>query len=272
MATKTLSKNITQAVSDFRTIKQAITDKGVEITSGTPTSKYGEKIREIPSGTQPPINGFMPTEFDNDGFPTKGMLYGLTTVPDYYFYGSSSGGYFYYLNGIEFEKEIMNIGNYAFYYFKSLTTADFPKVISVGDYAFYQCNSLTTVDFPSANGIGYSAFFRCPLNTVDFPLVTSIGGHAFQYCYALTTADFPKVASIGNYAFQNCSNLKTLILRSSSVCELGGSYVFSGTPIASGNGYIYVTSALINDYKTATNWSTYSSRFRAIEDYPNICG
>ena len=47
MATKTLSENINQAVSDFNSIKQAIIEKGVEIPTGTPTSSYSGKIESI---------------------------------------------------------------------------------------------------------------------------------------------------------------------------------------------------------------------------------
>jgi len=36
-------------------------------------------------------------------------------------------------------------------------------------------------------------------------------------------------------------------------------------------GYIYVPKELIEDYKKATNWTTYANHFRAIEDYPEIC-
>lgn len=43
--------------------------------------------------------------------------------------------------------------------------------------------------------------------------------------------------------------------------------VANGTPIANGTGYIYVPSALIEQYKVAENWSTYASQFRALEDY-----
>jgi hypothetical protein len=44
------------------------------------------------------------------------------------------------------------------------------------------------------------------------------------------------------------------------------------------DGYIYVPKALLSDedetmdYRRATNWSTFASQFRAIEDYPEICG
>jgi len=39
------------------------------------------------------------------------------------------------------------------------------------------------------------------------------------------------------------------------------------TPIGSGNGHIYVPKELVEDYKADTNWSTYASFIRPMEDY-----
>lgn len=50
MAVNSLNKNINQAISDLKGIKQAILDKGVEIPTGTPTSEYGNKISKISGG------------------------------------------------------------------------------------------------------------------------------------------------------------------------------------------------------------------------------
>ena len=50
MATNTLTQNINQAINDFKGVRQALMDKGVEIPSGTPTSQYGAKIGEISGG------------------------------------------------------------------------------------------------------------------------------------------------------------------------------------------------------------------------------
>ncbi len=102
--------------------------------------------------------------------------------------------------------------------------------------------------------------------------VTSIGTYAFNACSALTTADFPMVTSIGTYAFNSCSNLTALILRSETMCTLSDTNAFNNSAIKSGTGYIYVPRALVDSYKAASNWSTYANQFRAIEDYPDICG
>lgn len=61
-----------------------------------------------------------------------------------------------------------------------------------------------------------------------------------------------------------------MILRSPTMCTIVHTNAFTGTPIASGTGYIYVPSALVDTYKT--KWSAFANQIRAIEDYPEICG
>ena len=151
---------------------------------------------------------------------------------------------------------------------RSITEISSSSITSIGDSAFRNCSNLTTVDFPVATSIGSSAFYSCSsLTTVDFPVATSIGSYAFYSCRSLTTVDFPVVTSIGTYAFNSCRVLKSLLLRGNNVCTLSSTNAFNSTPIKSGTGYIYVPSALIEQYKAATNWSTYSAQFRALEDY-----
>ena len=74
--------------------------------------------------------------------------------------------------------------------------------------------------------------------------------------------------------FNNCTALDTLIIRNTdTMCTLADTTTcLHNTPIASGTGYIYVPAALIEEYKAATNWTTYADQIRAIEDYPDVCG
>jgi hypothetical protein len=74
----------------------------------------------------------------------------------------------------------------------------------------------------------------------------------------LNTVDLGKCTGIDGNCFSKCANLKTLILRYTSVCSLGNTNAFNGTPFASGGsgGTIYVPTALLSSYPTATNWST----------------
>lgn len=111
------------------------------------------------------------------------------------------------------------------------------------------------------------------LVSVEFPAVTSVGVQAFQNCTSLKKADFSALTNIGVWAFNVCSALKALIIRTNSVCTLAGTNAFANNSgILAGTGYVYVPSALVDSYKSATNWSTYADQIRAIEDYPDITG
>ena len=168
---------------------------------------------------------------------------------------------------------VTSIGSFAFYNCTSLTSIDLPNVTSIGEYAFYNCKSLTSIDLPNVTSIGNSAFRDCnSLTSIDLPNVTSIQYGTFRSCTSLTSIDCPNVTSIGTEVFYSCNKLTSIIIRTNTICTLNSTNVFYNTPISSGTGYIYVPKSLVDSYKTASNWSTYASQIRAIEDYPEICG
>lgn len=116
------------------------------------------------------------------------------------------------------------------------------------------------------------------LRSVMFDDVIDIGDNAFTSCSNLAKADFHKVESMGRGVFYNAKSLVTLIIRTEIMCVLSdpdglfgvkvGTYADLRGPIALGLGYIYVPAALLESYTEA--YSSY--HFRAIEDYPEICG
>lgn len=81
----------------------------------------------------------------------------------------------------------------------------------------------------------------------------------------------PKVTNIQYKDFNGCTALVALILAKTTLVPLTDVNVFENSTVATGTGYIYVPSTLVDEYKTATNWVTYASQIRAIEDYPDIC-
>ena len=147
---------------------------------------------------------------------------------------------------------------------KTITTLDDSidrKITNIGRYACYSCSQLSSINLPVCISVGYSAFNRCSnLSSINLSACTSIGNYAFQNCALLTTVNLPACTSIETGAFQNCTSLTSIILSGSTVCSLGNISAFSDTPIESGTGYIYVPANLVDTYKAATNWSTYSSR------------
>lgn len=110
------------------------------------------------------------------------------------------------------------------------------------------------------------------LTSVVLPAVRIMAGHSMNNCSELIKADFSNLQTIQYSTFYINKKLVTLIIRTQVVAKLEKTSAFTGTPIASGTGYVYVPSALVDSYKTATNWSTYADQIRAIEDYPDITG
>ena len=140
--------------------------------------------------------------------------------------------------------------------------------------ALARCNKLTEVDLPNATSIFYSSLSECSgLTSVNLPKLSSGGDWCFSGCSNLARLDLPRLGSISYGMFEGCTSLTTLILRKTDgPAPLGETdWAFLETPIASGTGYIYVPAALIDTYKSATNWSAFADQFRAIEDYPDIC-
>ena len=88
----------------------------------------------------------------------------------------------------------------------------------------------------------------------------------------LAKVRFDVITRIAQKTFSACNDFETLILATPTLVTLANVNAFDSTLIKSGTGYIYVPKALIEDYKVATNWITFAEQFRAIEDYPEICG
>ena len=149
-----------------------------------------------------------------------------------------------------------------------------PKFTDPGSSVFRGATYLRTVDMPLLNNVQQYLFMGCSaLETATFPKVAYVAEQAMESCSALTYVDLPICKRIDAKGFNKCSSLETLILRrTTDVCALANVSAFTGTPIASGTGFIYVPSALVDSYKSATNWASFSSQFRAIEDYPDITG
>lgn len=178
----------------------------------------------------------------------------------------------------EYENDrVTFVGFNAFNGASGLTSVSFPEVTDVKDNAFMECSALSEINFPKAATIRGQAFYKCyALESVYLPSAIDIGCnglYAFSTCQKLTRVDLPAVETIYNASFNGCIKLDTVIIRNTAgVCSIGNANVFGNTPIEKGTGYIYVPASLLNSYQMAPNWSTYANQFRAIEDYPDICG
>lgn len=167
------------------------------------------------------------------------------------------------------------IGSYAMQSCPKLQEIDLPKLVRGENYCFAYNNLLETVNTPLLTTVGTGVFQRCPkLKNVDVKSILNISNNCFDMSSAsyanntLSTLRFSAAASIGTYAFRYCAALTALIIeKSDAICTLANINAFDNTPIASGTGYIYVPSALVNTYKANSVWSTFANQFRALEDY-----
>lgn len=183
----------------------------------------------------------------------------------------------------EFKDEsITSVAPYIFYGYTTLKSVDFPNITQIGVNAFYNCTAITSFNAPKLTHIGnYGLYNVSTLENINFPVITRIDTQALRQCRKITKAMFPKLNSLGTYALSRCnvlavadlglvttiqancfaesSALKTIILRKTdSIATLAATSAFTSTPFASNGsgGTVYVPQALIEDYKTATNWVT----------------
>ena len=148
----------------------------------------------------------------------------------------------------------------------SLSEVSLPVCTYIGDWAFQSCSLLTPLNLPVCSYIGKSAFHNCSsLSEVSLPMCSYIGVDAFWGCSLLTQVSLPMCNSIDKWAFEDCSSLSIITIGYSGVCSLNNSNAFSKTQITSSTGSIYVPASLVDSYKSAKNWSYFSTQIFPIE-------
>lgn len=194
----------------------------------------------------------------------------LVTISSYAFYND----YGIEWDGWPFPKA-KTIGNYAFRYCYGLTgDIVLPSTVtSIGQYSFANCTGMETFTATGAIGtLGTYTFNGASghvmaLREIHMPnLGTGIAlnlnfgnATAANACQHLEVCDIGKAKSIAANTFANCYKLQTLIMRRTSVTTCANVSAFLNTPLRGRNGLtarVFVPSALIDSYKSASVWST----------------
>ncbi len=154
-----------------------------------------------------------------------------------------------------------NIKAYAFAGCVSLESVYLPILPSWEGFGIFSgCVKLSQINLPVCISVNSNAFYACwNLSEVNLPICTYIGAKAFYSCSKIQSIDLPVCGTLDSSCFYRCSSLSQITLRSTNVCVLYASTNFSGTKIWSGTGSIYVPSSLVDEYKSAANWSYFSS-------------
>lgn len=152
------------------------------------------------------------------------------------------------------------IGSYAFSNDKALNNVSLPKLGTVNNNAFEGCTGLTSISLPNATQINNSGLRNCRFSTIVLPKVTKTDTYCIADNANLTAVDIGDAAQLGGGSgFINDTNLTMVVLRrTASVPSIGNINYFNNTPFKSGGtgGTLYVPSALISSYQSASNWST----------------
>lgn len=185
---------------------------------------------------------------------------------------------------------VTKIIDYAFRNCRSLTNIIIPKgVTSIGFDSFSECYSLVSVVIPdSVTSIGNYAFYECSSLThaVISNSVTNIGTNAFDACYSLGDIVIPNsVTCIDLNAFYDCRSLARVFISNGTMSI--NSYALgyneglasidctacTSVPTLSSTDAIKprtivlrirVPASLYDEWKAATNWSTYAAYIVAV--------
>lgn len=213
----------------------------------------------------------------------------VTTVGNSVFSGWTS------LTDVSFPN-VTTVGDSAFQNCTALTEVSFPNVTIAGGSAFRDCSALSEISFPKLQIISANIFRGSGIEKItdeQMPSATTITGNysfsgckklkyfqhsmryhyqsrSFQGCNALEKVDI-HATGLAYYVFSGCLLTALILRRTDAICELSNTNAIENSDITKGTGYVYVPSALLEEYKAATNWSLYAEQFRAIEDYPEIC-
>lgn len=171
-----------------------------------------------------PTKGFVVTEWNSEGFATKGELYGMTTVPNGFFMcnnNTSESSFFRSLLSVIFTEDIVSFGANAFMNQKNLLMTKIPATLqSIGVNCFKNCSKIAFETIPDAvSTIDNCTFQNCSeLKVSKLPSsITNIGNYAFSGCKKVNVSEIPEgVTNIGVQAFDNCG-LTTITFKGTPV-------------------------------------------------------
>lgn len=155
------------------------------------------------------------------------------------------------------------IGNYAFRECTALKTISAPNAVEVAEDAFENCYAVESISLPEVTKIGPVSFLRTGLQSAHKPIVvlpkltTMTGRGQFKFGGFSAVDIGPGCAALGSDCFYNNAAQPAgtvtpilILRRTAGVVTAGNGDAINGV------SDVYVPSALISSYTSASNWST----------------
>lgn len=137
--------------------------------------------------------------------------------------------------------------------------SSYSTVVKDGETIFIEGDTYTVTAI--ADGVfAHGVFFEASFTSIILPdTLKTIGRAAFSFCSELEYINIPaSVTSIGINAFSHCTSLTSITINATTPPTLGSSAIPSNVT------NIYVPSASVSRYRSASGWSSYSSIISAI--------
>lgn len=188
------------------------------------------------------------------------------------------------------DDEITTLANYAFSQRQNLKSVILNNVTQIGFSTFDNCSNLMSVQMNRLKTIGNNTFVRCStLKEVVLPELARIAGGTFDRCTSLLKVKCDKAISIDMNVFAQNSNLEVIDILGggtlnafaySTIPKLKSFVIRETSKLTqlSNAGYtgfnadtkVYVPDELVEQYKTASNWSTHADKIVPLSTYVEV--
>ena len=179
---------------------------------------------------------------------------------------SSSGGFSIFA----YSSKITTLSDY---WFESLLprTIQALNATSFGAYTITQCSELRSLELPAMTTIGNSSLTYCDMvEHLELPALESAGNMFAYSCKRLKCIELPALKSLGHTCFAFGSSLRVVALPGDELCNVAAKPLYLCPFFTSARdniGRIYVNDALVDDYKSATNWSAFADYIYPISEW-----
>lgn len=239
------SVSVTANVSAQPTLQS----KNITITNNTTTNVSADNgydglrevsiVTNIPTsgGIIEPEKGYVITEWNENGYPTKMKINGMTSLPQNVLRpANASSSFLSYLKELILPNSLTYIDQYALTGLVRLTDLIIPNNAIVYEYGLYQVSGIENLIIPANTKIWVYTFYGCGnLKTVSLrDDITEINAYSFNGCGNLELTSLPSslttigggnlrngAGSMRGYTFANCQKLALTSLPSTLTSIMG---------------------------------------------------